>query len=201
MKRTIVLFALAVAMVALAATVGAAKAHASTGGIGGFLADSTCPSDTGGTILTDDFTEGEGCDESSLSTSNTVMVCIDGATYTFASDDNPQIIVDYITANFPADVSTVNACAPSAPPAPKHGLDRAGYCVSGVFMNLGLGQPATDPALKDAKPAFYIDGTGLTCDPPGGAFTQAAGELVSSDGTSTGVNAPGDIYPHFKKTG
>ena len=200
MKRTIVLIALALAMAALAATVGTAKAHAAPG-IAGFLAASTCPSDSGGTILTDDFVEEETCDESSLTTSNTVMVCIDGATYTFASDDDPQIIVDYITANFPSDLSTVGACAAPPAPRPTHGLDRAGYCLNGVFENLGLGQPKTDPAFKGAVPAFYIDGTGLTCDPPSGAFTQAAGDVVASDGSSTGPTAPGDIYPHYKKTG
>jgi hypothetical protein len=90
---------------------------------------------------------------------------------------------------------------PTPNPKAKNGPDRAGYCVNGVFENLALGQPATDPAFKNAKPAFYIDGTGLTCDPPGGAFTQAVGDLVGADGNSNGADAPGDIYPHYKKTG
>jgi hypothetical protein len=109
----------------------------------------------------------------------------------FACDDSPNVPNGVITT--PAAVANTMK--------PKSGPDRAGYCLNGVFENLALGQPATDPAYKGATPAFYVDGVGITCDPPGGAFTQAVGDTVGPDGTSTGANAPGDIYPHYKKAG
>jgi len=58
--------------------------------------------------------------------------------------------------------------------------DRAGYCAAagntspysatayapGTFLDLVYGQPSSDPHYANATLASYVDGKGLTCDPP-----------------------------------
>lgn len=70
---------------------------------------------------------------------------------------------------------------------------RAGYCavrgntsldgtplVPGTFVDLVAGQPDTDPHFEGARPAYYYDGVGISCDVlPGYART---GELVGYGG-------------------
>ena len=70
---------------------------------------------------------------------------------------------------------------------------RAGYCavqgntsldgtpiVPGTFVDLVARQPDTDPHFKGARPAYYYDGVGISCDLlPGFAPT---GELVGYGG-------------------
>jgi dipeptidyl aminopeptidase/acylaminoacyl peptidase len=44
---------------------------------------------------------------------------------------------------------------------------RDGYCApNGRFLDLIAGQPSRDPAYRDAVPAAYVPGIGLTCDRP-----------------------------------
>jgi len=88
----------------------------------------------------------------------------------------------------------------AAAPAPVvvRGPDRYGYCLNGVFLNLLLGQPDYDPLYKGATPAFYVDGIGITCDPPSGVFSLAV-DKVGPDGQPAppGYNFPSVIYPHY----
>lgn len=49
---------------------------------------------------------------------------------------------------------------------------RAGYCLNGVFENLLYDQPNTDPTWSKAVPAIFVQGTGLTCNPPPAGWTQ-----------------------------
>jgi hypothetical protein len=37
---------------------------------------------------------------------------------------------------------------------------------AGSFVNLLADQPTVDPHDKGAAPAIYVEGTGITCDPP-----------------------------------
>jgi hypothetical protein len=87
--------------------------------------------------------------------------------------------------------------APGAAPVVR-GPDRYGYCLNGVFLNLLLGQPSYDPLYKGATPAFYVDGVGITCDPPSGVFSLAV-DLVGPDGQPAppGYSFPSVIYPHY----
>jgi hypothetical protein len=105
--------------------------------------------------------------------------------------------------------------SPGAPAPFRGDPARAGYCSApgdttmngdpitpGTFLNLRLGQPNGDQHYLGATPAFYVQGVGLTCDPPSSAFT-AAGDTPLVDETGK-PGVPGDegtIYPYFKKTG
>ncbi len=70
---------------------------------------------------------------------------------------------------------------------------RAGYCavqgntsldgtsiVPGTFVNLVAGQPDTDPHFKGARPAYYYEGLGVSCDVLQGYA--GTGELVGYGG-------------------
>jgi hypothetical protein len=41
----------------------------------------------------------------------------------------------------------------------------------GTFLNLAAGQAAADPHFAGATPANFVQGTGLTCDPPPAGYT------------------------------
>ena len=56
---------------------------------------------------------------------------------------------------------------------------------AGTFLNLGLGQPAFDSHYKGAVPAFYVQGVGLTCDPPPAGLA-AAGDSSTRSARSSG---------------
>ena len=86
-----------------------------------------------------------------------------------------------------------------SPPPP-----RGGYCsvagntypdgkpiAPGTFLDLQLGQPATDPHYTGATPANYIQGKGLTCDPPPAGYVR--------DGFAGSPDVPSGIYPYFRK--
>lgn len=90
------------------------------------------------------------------------------------------------------------AGGPAGPAPEVRGPDRYGYCLNGVFENLLLGQPDYDPLYKGATPAFYVDGVGITCDPPSGVFSLAV-DLVGPDGQPAppGYTFPSAIYPHY----
>jgi hypothetical protein len=89
---------------------------------------------------------------------------------------------------------------PTEPPPP----GRGGYCSvagntfpdgttipPGTFLNLEIGQPDTDPFYAGAYPANYIEGIGLTCDPPPAGYVQ--------DGLFPGPFPQGNLYPYWRK--
>jgi hypothetical protein len=79
---------------------------------------------------------------------------------------------------------TVNVTEPDPPVASV--AQRAGYCAvpgdvdpatsqpipAGTFLNLVVGQPASDPDYAGATAANYVQGEGITCDPPPAADSQ-----------------------------
>ena len=107
------------------------------------------------------------------------------------------------------------AGAPGAPAPFRAEPARAGYCsapgdttmngdpiIPGTFLNLRLGQPRGDLHYTGATPAFYVQGVGLTCDPPSSAFTSAGEALVDQTGKPGAPGDEGTIYAYFaKKTG
>jgi hypothetical protein len=121
------------------------------------------------------------------------------------SDQKLSFYVTYGTAGTPGA------------PAPFRGDPaRGGYCsapgdtdlsgspiIPGTFLNLRLGQPRGDVHYLGATPAFYVEGIGLTCDPPSSAYTSAGEPLVDQTGKAAapGTTDEGTIYPYFKKTG
>jgi hypothetical protein len=114
-------------------------------------------------------------------------------------------------------VEYATAAGTPGAPAPFHGEPaRGGYCsapgdtdlsgnpiIPGTFLNLRLGQPRGDVHYLGATPAFYVQGIGLTCDPPSSAYTAAGETLVDQTGkpAAPGTTDEGTIYPYFKKTG
>lgn len=80
--------------------------------------------------------------------------------------------------------SAMAADEDSAPPA------RAGYCLGAEFLDLVFGQPLVDPQYEGAVLAWFVDGVGLTCDPPPPeyvAFTTAPDE----------AGVPGKLYAYW----
>ncbi len=71
------------------------------------------------------------------------------------------------------------------------GFPRHGYCLGGVFVDLLKGQPASDPRYHGATPALFVEGKGITCDPPPPGYV-----LV---GLYDGVEADHGFYPYFRK--
>jgi hypothetical protein len=122
-----------------------------------------------------------------------------------SADQQLSFYVEYATAGTPGA------------PAPFRGEPaRGGYCsatgdtdlsgnpiIPGTFLNLRLGQPRGDVHYLGATPAFYVEGIGLTCDPPSSAYTSAGEPLVDQTGKAAppGTTDEGTIYPYFKKTG
>jgi hypothetical protein len=82
----------------------------------------------------------------------------------------------------------------------------AGYCAvagnknpftgallpAGKFLELELGQPAVDPSYTGATPAIFVQGTGITCDPPPAGYTKQ-GKAGAS------LNVPDGIYDYWAK--
>jgi hypothetical protein len=107
-----------------------------------------------------------------------------------------------------ADASDPACPVAAAPqPPPRQGT---GYCsvtgnttpaglpiVPGTFLNLVLGQPLVDAHYAGATPALYVEGVGITCDPPPVGFSFDGAARV--DGL--GLTGPGDghIYPYYTK--
>jgi hypothetical protein len=109
--------------------------------------------------------------------------------------------------------SAYATAAPTGPTGPQststsaaRGPDRAGYCSvagntfpdgtpipPGTFLNLEVGQPDRDPYYKGATPANFIEGVGITCDPPPEGYVR--------DGFATdAMHVPGGIYPYWRKS-
>lgn len=67
----------------------------------------------------------------------------------------------------------------------------------GSFLNLLAGQPDYDPNYKGATPAIFVEGIGLTCDPPpaGYAFAEM---LVNNEGQDLGASDTGRFYAFYK---
>jgi hypothetical protein len=61
--------------------------------------------------------------------------------------------------------------------------------VYGTFLDLQVGQPTVDPAYKGATPAIFVQGKGITCDPPP-ASDVLNGKTTSADN----VDEPYDRY-------
>jgi hypothetical protein len=84
------------------------------------------------------------------------------------------------------------------------GPSRAGYCSvagnthpdgttipPGTFLDLQLGQPDWDPHYAGAQPAIYVEGKGITCDPPPTGYTQG--------GLYPGGDAVAGFYPYWRR--
>ncbi len=65
---------------------------------------------------------------------------------------------------------------------------REGYCLSGRFLNLAVGQPNLDPTYRGAVPAIFVHGLGITCDPPPPGYTQQ-GRTTDNDNVGAGTYA------------
>jgi hypothetical protein len=77
-------------------------------------------------------------------------------------------------------------CAAPGNSDPKTGLPIA----AGTFIDLVLRQPAVDSHYAGATPAIYVEGKGLTCDPPPPGF-RSLGLAAATLGVQ------GDLYPYF----
>jgi hypothetical protein len=87
---------------------------------------------------------------------------------------------------------------------PPAGEGRVGYCAvagntypdgtpipPGTFINLLEGQPDYDPNYKGATIANYIEGMGITCDPPPAGYVRKG--FADSD------DVPAGLYPFYGK--
>lgn len=68
---------------------------------------------------------------------------------------------------------------------------RAGYCLDGVFRDLELGQPGTDEGWVSATPAWFVEGTGITCDPVPAGYVR---DGMAGDAQ----HVPAGIYPLYR---
>jgi hypothetical protein len=102
---------------------------------------------------------------------------------------------------------------PPCPPAEEEivpqGPPRAGYCSVtgntypdgrpipvGTFLDLELRQVTSDANYEGAVPAIFVEGKGLTCDPPPAGFSFDGSTLVDPLGEANGTD--GAIYPFYK---
>jgi hypothetical protein len=99
-----------------------------------------------------------------------------------------------------------NALLVPAPAAPGNAPSHAGYCsvagnvnpftgasiTPGTFLNLDTDQASTDPSYKGAVAANFVEGIGITCDPPPVGYLQS-GFATDAD------NVGGGFYPYFAK--
>jgi uncharacterized surface protein with fasciclin (FAS1) repeats len=89
--------------------------------------------------------------------------------------------------------------------ARKLSTSSAGYCAvagntwptgkpipAGSFLSLNRGQPTWDYHYVGAVPAFFIEGMGITCDPPAAGYVQK-GRAPGS------LHVPSNLYPYFVK--
>jgi hypothetical protein len=75
-------------------------------------------------------------------------------------------------------------------PATKYPDSRLGYCLGGDFVNLLFGQPERDLRYRDAVPAIFVEGVGLTCAAPPSGYSQQ-GFATAAQGV------PPDVYPYY----
>jgi hypothetical protein len=91
----------------------------------------------------------------------------------------------------------------SAAPTGTSGPTRAGYCsvagntfpdgtaiAAGTFLDLIYGQPDNDPHYSGATLAIYVQGKGITCDPPPPGYVH--------DGKYNGPDAPPGVYDYYR---
>jgi len=95
-------------------------------------------------------------------------------------------------------------------PAVTGGPEHAGYCsvlgnsnpftaapyAPGTFLNLVFGQNLTDPHYQGAVPAIFVEGIGITCDPPPVGFSFDGKTFVNEQGDG---GFPDSIYAFFGK--
>jgi len=85
--------------------------------------------------------------------------------------------------------------------------NHAGYCAAegnthpftgkaisvGTFLDLVTSQPLADPHYKGATPAIYVQGKGITCDPPPAGYVR--------DGfAGQAQNISEGLYPYYRST-
>lgn len=100
-------------------------------------------------------------------------------------------------------------CPPPSAPVFVQGPPRAGYCSVagntypdgtpipvGTFLDLELRQVTSDSNYEGAVPAIYVEGMGITCDPPPAGFSFDGSTLVDPLGEANGTD--GAIYPLYK---
>ena len=152
-------------------------------------------------------------------TGDRVMTSPDGITWTSRASaaDNGWYSVTYANGLFVAvaasgtgdrvmtsGVLTEVSAPVSAPvwvPAPA----RAGYCAAkgnttlageaiapGSFLDLLFEQPATDTHYTGATIAIFVQGKGITCDPPPVGYA-LQGKASGAD------HVPDDLYPYYKR--
>jgi hypothetical protein len=120
----------------------------------------------------------------------------------FAGQTVEVAFVQTVPQNFtgPAefDIDNVQLLA-----SPSSSGARVGYCAgagdtwadgssiaAGTFLNLLVGQPAADPHYAGATPAIFVQGTGITCDPPPAGYAR--------HGTAEPIlGAGGEFYAYF----
>jgi hypothetical protein len=66
----------------------------------------------------------------------------------------------------------------------------------GTFLELVFGQNLTDPHYLGAVAAIYVQGIGITCDPPPVGFAFDGATFVNGMGEA---NFPNSIYPYYAK--
>ncbi len=203
MKRVALVFPIVLVIVAMAALAAfSGRASAAIDPVPGWLAPS-CSSVGEGPLdqISDDFWEHE-TDCSSDTTP--IVVCIDRATLTIWTDDDPGDVssgsdIGRMLADIQAHghSAALGACA-SAPP-PQNTPPREAYCsvagntnpftgapiAPGTFLDLLAGQPVTDKHYTGAVPAWWVQGVGLTC-----SLTPAQAALASA--STQRVGAAGD---------
>lgn len=133
----------------------------------------------------------------SYSGSTTLTVGV-GDTYGFTlsgsnGDSNPALS-GTLTVTLPTPAPYV------APPA------RTSYCSAqgntrpfdgtpiapGTFLDLVSGQPETDPHYTGATPAIFVEGVGLTCDPPPAGYVRSG--LAGND-----QHVGGGVYAYYTR--
>jgi hypothetical protein len=106
-----------------------------------------------------------------------------GATVVWSS---PFPFADALTGTSAAYANGVTGPTGPAATAEPQPPTRAGYCsvkgntfpngtaiAPGTFLDLQYGQPDWDPHYAGATPAIYIEGKGITCDPPPPGYVDA----------------------------
>jgi hypothetical protein len=104
----------------------------------------------------------------------------------------PVTVVEGVTLSVYVTLQTMPKQQPQPKPEPqiqRKAPNRGGYCLNGKFLDLLYGQAAFDPTYQGATPAYYVEGKGLTCDPPNG---------LTYVGLYRGNDAAWDFYPYYR---
>jgi hypothetical protein len=90
-----------------------------------------------------------------------------------------------------ADGIAITSVAPA--PVPVARVSRVGYCTAaGAFIDLEQGQPAADSHYTGAVPAIFVQGKGITCDPPPAGYTKQGK-------ASPALDVPAGVYDYWAK--